>query len=211
MPFVEVDDALLAAMKKEGLSYKDADAVIQQAREYDAAYRKLISGEDSAEFQRIYKKAFPNAVVPADVTAPVSADVARVEKKFDDFVETLNKRDAERDEARKKRQADSTVADGRKWLRSEKKLDEEGEKQVEQIMVDKGIGDYEVAYNHWKALQPPEPTPLPNAYGGSRSLDWFKAEESRPDTKLLLSDPAAFRRGEVGKIMQEIREGKLAA
>src|SRR5215469_18921010 len=107
MPYIEVDDGLLAALSKEGLKYKDVGPAIQQAQEYDAAYRKLISGEDSAEFQRIYKKAFPNAVVPADVTAPVSADVARVEKKFDDFVETLNKRDAERDEARKKRQADS--------------------------------------------------------------------------------------------------------
>ena len=211
MPYIEVDDGLLAALSKEGLKYKDVGPAIQQAQEYDAAYRKLLASEDSAEFQRIYKKAFPNAVVPADMTADLRAEIAALKKEREEDKAAAEKREAERDEARKKRQADTTVADGRKWLRTEKKLDDEGEKAVEQIMVDKGIADYEVAYNHWKAQQPPEPTSLPNAYGGSRSLDWFKAEESRPDTKLLLNDPAAFRRGEVGKVLQEIREGKLAA
>lgn len=211
MPYIEVDDGLLAALSKEGLKYKDVGPAIQQAQEYDAAYRKLISGEDSAEFQRIYKRAFPNAVVPADVTAPVSADVAALRKEFDDYKADIKKADDERRDERRKRTAEATVSDGRKWLRTEKKLDDEGEKAVEAIMQEHGIANYQVAYNHWKAQQPPEPTSLPNAYGGSRSLDWFKAEESRPDTKLLLSDPAAFRRGEVGKVLQEIREGKLAA
>lgn len=212
MPFIEVDDAIAAAMAKEGLQFKDASAHIKKGAELEAAWTKLLSGPQRQTVLKAYKEAFPDAVVPElDAAAPLNADIAALRKEFDDYREGVKKADEERRSKRREESAQNTVADGRRWLRTEKKLDDEGEKAVEQIMQDKGIADYEVAYHHWKAQQSPEPTSLPSAYGGARSLDWFKTEESRPDTKLLLSDPRGFQRSETGKVLQEIREGKLAA
>lgn len=211
MPFIEVDDAIAAAMAKEGLQFKDASAHIKKGQEFEAAWSKMLASDQRDSVLAAYKKVFPDAVLPTDFTAPVKDEVAALKKEFDEYRESVKKAEDDRRENRRKESAERTVADGRKWLRTEKKLDDEGEKAVEQIMQDKGIADYEVAYHHWKAQQPPEATPLPSAYGGARSLDWFKAEESRPDTKLLLSDPRAFQRNETGKVLQEIREGKLAA
>jgi hypothetical protein len=211
MPFIEVEDAIVAAMAREGLQFKDASGHIKKGAEFEAAWTKMLGSKHRDQLLASYKEVFPDAVLPTDFTAPVRDDVAALRQEFADYREAVKKADEERRTKRSEETANRSVAEGRKWLRSEMKLDDEGERGVEQIMLDEGIHNYKAAYAYWKAQQPPEPTPLPSAYGGARSLDWFKTEESRPDTKLLLSDPRAFQRSETGKVLQEIREGKFAA
>jgi len=212
MPLVEIEDAVLSALATNGIQYKDAGDRLKKATEIEAAWAKILSGPDRVKALEIYKAQFPDASVPdVDARAAVAPDISRVEKKVDDFIDSFNTNAAERAKKRDQEAANTTVAQGRRRLRTEKQLDDEGVNGVEQIMQDKNIADYEVAYNHWKAQQPPDPDPLPSAYGGARSLDWFQVEEARPDTKLLLTDPKSFQRRETGKVLQEIRDGKLAA
>lgn len=212
MPLVEIEDAVLAAMASNGIQYKDATARVSQATEAQGAWSKMLAGPNRKALLKAYKEAYPDVPIPElDAAEPISAEVEAVRKEFHDYKEAKEK-EAEEARARSREEAaNATVAKGRAWLRAEKKLDDEGEKAVEQIMKEHGIPIYEVAFNHWKATQPPDPEPLPTAYGGARSLDWFKADEDKPDTKLLLSDPMKFKRQETGKVLQEIREGRLAA
>lgn len=212
MPLVEIEDDVLKALSTNGIQFKDAGDRVKRATEVEAAWNKLLSGPNRTQMLKAYKEAYPDAVVPElDAAAPITAEVSRVEKKFDDWVEAQKKEADERREKNREEAANSTVAKGRTWLRADKKLDDEGVTAVEQIMQEHGIPNYEVAFNHWNANRPPDAEPLPSAYGGARSLDWFKVEEERPDTKLLINDPKAFQRRETGKVLQEIREGKLAA
>lgn len=212
MPLVEIEDDVLKALAGHGLQFKDAGDRVKRATEVEAAWNKLLGGPNRTQMLKAYKEAYPDAVVPElDAAAPITAEVSRVEKKFDDWVEAQKKEADERREKNREEAANSTVAKGRTWLRADKKLDDEGVTAVEQIMQEHGIPNYEVAFNHWNANRPPDAEPLPSAYGGARSLDWFKVEEERPDTKLLINDPKAFQRRETGKVLQEIREGKLAA
>lgn len=212
MPLVEIEDDVLKALAGHGLQFRDAGDRVKRATEVEAAWNKLLGGPNRTQMLKAYKEAYPDAVVPElDAAAPITAEVSRVEKKFDDWVEAQKKEADERREKNREEAANSTVAKGRTWLRADKKLDDEGVTAVEQIMQEHGIPNYEVAFNHWNANRPPDAEPLPSAYGGARSLDWFKVEEERPDTKLLINDPKAFQRRETGKVLQEIREGKLAA
>lgn len=212
MPLIEVEDAVMAALAQNGVGFKDLSAAAQKAAGVEAAWNKMLSGPQRAALLRAYKEAYPDAAVPEiDAAAPILSEVEKLRKEWQDEREAAKKEADEKRAKEREEQANTTVASGRRMLRADKKLDDEGVAAVEKIMQDLGIPNYEVAYNHWKAQQPPDPTPLPSAYGNARSLDWFKAEESQPDTKLLLEDPFGFRRKETGKVLQEIREGKFAA
>jgi hypothetical protein len=212
MALIEIEDHVLAAMAQHGISYKDASETVKQGREATAAWAKMLAGPDRLKLLEAYKAQFPDVAIPEiDAAKPITAEVEAVRKEFRDYKEAQEKAAEEARTKSREEAANSTVAKGRALLRGDKKLDDEGVTAVEKVMQDLGIPNYEVAFNHWKATQPPDPDPLPSAYGGARSLDWFKVEESRPDTKLLITDPKAFQRQETAKILQEIREGRLAA
>ncbi len=212
MPIVEIEDNVLAAFVQNGVQFKDASDRMKRGADLEAAWNKLLAGPNRVQVLEAYKLAYPEAVVPElDAAKPLMSEIEKLRKEMQDDKDARAAADEKRRNDAREASANDTVSKGRTWLRGEKKLDDEGVTAVEKIMLDEGIQNYAVAFNHWKALQPPDPEPLPSTYGGARSLDWFKVEEDRPDTKLLINDPKAFQRRETGKVLQEIRDGKLAA
>lgn len=210
MPLIEVEDSVIAALAQNGIQYTDAKGKITKAAEIEAAFAKLTSGPQRTQFLKLYKEAYPDAVVPElDAAKPVMDEMSALRKEFTDFVESTKKKEEDQVKASRESAASRTVSDGRGWLRRDKKLDDEGVTAVEKVMQDLGVPNYEVAFNHWKASQPPDAQTFDTNYGG-RNLDWFK-EDDRPDVQLLMKDPLAFRRKETGKVLQEIREGRLNA
>lgn len=210
MPLIEVEDDVFAALQTNGVRFTDAKGKLSKAAEIEAAFNKITSGPQRLAFLKLYKEAYPDAAVPEiDAAKPVLEDAAATRKMVEDFIAGQKKEAEDKKTADREAAASQTVTQGRTWLRRDRKLDDEGVTAVEKVMQDLGIPNYEVAFNHWRAGQPPEPTPLESSYAG-RSLDWFK-EDERPDVKLLMNDPMAYRRKETGKVLQEIREGRLAA
>lgn len=211
MALIEIEDTIAAELAKNGIRYTDASTRVKGATEVQAAWQKILSGPKRLEMLKLYKEAFPDAVVPEiDAAAPVNDAVAALQKQFDDYKAANETREADRLKKLAEENASRTVADGRKWLRAQKKLDDEGVAAVEKIMTEKGVPDYEIAFNHWRAGQPPEPDQLPSSWAG-RSLDWFQEQKDQPDHALLMKDPTAFKNQEVRKVLAEIQQGKLAA
>jgi hypothetical protein len=212
MPLVEVEDNVLAALREHKIAHTDRTAQIAPTAQAAAEWQKILgNAETRPEGLRLWKKLNPDAVIPElDAAKPYDDRLSAFEKKFDDF---LTAQTTEREEAAKKRaeaDANDTVSKGRSWLRGQKKLDDEGVKGVEDIMTEFGIPNYEVAYSHWHAQQPPEPATLPQSTIG-RDLNWFKAQENQPDHALMLKDPVGWRRQEIMKTLQGIRSGEIAA
>ena len=212
MPLIEVEDVVATALRDNQVKFTDRTAEIAPAAQAAAAWNKILNGADTrTDLLKLFKKAFPDVPVPEiDAATPRDEQIAAIRKELDDYKAEVAK---EKEDARQKgREADAldTVSKGRSWLRRDKKLDDESVKAVEDMMQELGIPNYEVAYSHWHAQQPPAPDQLPASTIG-RSLDWFMAQENQPDHALMLKDPVAWRRQEIGKTLQAIRSGEIAA
>lgn len=210
MPLIEVEDAVLAALRDNGVKFGDKTAASASAAEARAAVDKLLAGPDRLEFLKLYKKTYPDAAVPElDAAKPVLDKVDAIAKEFSEYKASVEKEKEDRETARRERTAHDTVSKGRTWLRQEKKLAQEAVDDVEKLMQEEGIPNYAVAFNHWKASQPPDPEQLPSSVV-NRSLDWFKVSEEQPDHKKMLEDPMGWRRNQIHKILTEERQ-KTAA
>lgn len=212
MPLIEVDDVIASALRDNNVRFTDRTAALAPTNEAAQTLHKMLaSAETRPEALRLLKKLNPDAVIPEiDAAAPVNAQIDALRKEFSDYREAVEKERKDAEQRRREAEATDTVSKGRTWLRRDKKLDDEGVTSVEKIMQELGVPNYEVAYNHWAAQQPPAPDPLPQSTIG-RNLDWFKAEEDQPDHQLMLKDPIAWRRQEVLKTLQTIRSGQAAA
>jgi len=160
------------------------------------------------ELLKVLKKQYPNLAIPEiDAATPVNEAVAAVEKKFNDYVESVEKEKKEVSEKARERAAHDTVAKGRTWLRGQG-CDDEGLVAVEKIMQDRNLPDYEAGFALFEKANP-KPTPLPGGSFGGNSLDWFKPADDAPDHKLLVEDPVKFKNAEVAKFFQQKAEGRL--
>lgn len=211
MALIEIEDAIAAELAKNGIKYTDASGNYGKARESQAALEKLLAGPHRTEILKAYKVAYPNVPIPElDAAVPINEAVGKISKEFEDFKASIQKEKDDAEAKRREEAANTTVAAGRKWLRANQKLDDDGVTAVEKVMQDLGIPNYQVAFNHWRAEQPAQPEQLPSSWG-NRSLDWFQEEKDKPDTTMLLKDPLAFRRQAIGQVMRDARDGKLAA
>lgn len=210
MPLIEVDDTTHAALAQNGIKFADATDRLKKAADMEAAFRDLTNGKNRLAFLKLYKEQYPNAAVPEiDAAAPILSEVAELRKLFEDKEKEREEKEAAREKTAREASAQDTVSKGRTWLRRDRKLDDDGVTEVEKVMQDLGIPNYEVAFNHWKASQPPEPaTDLPSSYAG-RSLDWFRAEADQPDHQLLLKDPLAYRSKRMNEILTKVRAGTM--
>jgi hypothetical protein len=211
MPLLEVDEIVLKALRDNNIAHVDRTAALAPTAEAAAAWQKVLnSTETRGEALRLWKKLHPEAVIPElDAARPVNDAMSAITKRLDDWEAAQAKREEETETRRREADALDTVSKGRTWLRRERRLDDEAVSGVEEIMKTKGIADYEAAFDHWKAKQPADPTPLPHSTLG-RGLDWFKAQEDKPDHALMLKDPIAWRRQEVVRTLQGIRSGEMA-
>lgn len=211
MPLIEVDDIIASALRDNNVRFTDRTSALRPAAEAAAAWEKMLAGPNRLEALSLFKKTFPDVPVPEiDAAKPVNDQIEALRKEFADYRETIEKERTENETRRRESEATDTVSRGRTWLRRDKKLDDEGVAAVEKVMQDIGMPNYEVAFNHWHAQQPPEPAVLPQSTIG-RSLDWFKTQENQPDHALMLKDPLAWRRQEIVKTLQAIRSGDQAA
>jgi len=212
MPLVEIDDVVFNALRDNSVKFTDRSAELAPTAQAAAAWQKIVNGaETRTDALKLFKKAFPEIPVPEiDARAPVDDAISALRKEFDDYKAGIEKDKEEAHQKRRESDALDTVSKGRSWLRREKRLDDESVGQVETMMQELGIPNYEVAFSHWHAQQPPTPDTLPSSTIG-RSLDWFKAQDNQPDHALMLKDPVAWRRNEIVKTLQGIRSGEIAA
>lgn len=212
MPLIEVDDVVAGALRDNSVKFTDRTAELAPTAQAAAAWSKIISGSETRnDALKLFKKAFPDIPVPEiDARAPVDDAIAALRKEFDDYKAGVEKDKEDAKTRARESDALDMVSKGRTWLRREKKLDDESVTQVETMMQDLGIPNYEVAFSHWHAKQPAQPDVLPNSTIG-RSLDWFKAQEDQPDHAAMLKDPIAWRNKEIVKTLQAIRSGEMTA
>ena len=212
MPLVEIDDVVFNALRDNSVKFTDRSAELAPTAQAAAAWQKIVNGaETRTDALKLFKKAFPEIPVPEiDARAPVDDAISALRKEFDDYKAGIEKDKEEAHQKRNEAAALDTVSKGRSWLRREKRLDDEAVGAVETMMQELGIPNYEVAFSHWHAQQPPTPDTLPSSTIG-RSLDWFKAQDNQPDHALMLKDPVAWRRNEIVKTLQGIRSGEIAA
>lgn len=209
MPLIEVDDVTAAAMQQNGIKYQDRTQHVRTSQTIAERIAALENGPHRAEYLRLLKQQFPEMVLPEiDAAKPVLDKVDALNKRFDDYLTEQQAQREEREKKDREESANKTVAQGRGWLRSKQKLDEDGVKAVEEMMTERGIPDYEAGYHLWRANQPPPAVDLPSNNLG-RSLDWFKDEENEPDKALLLKDPLAYRSKRAGQILSQIRAGTI--
>jgi len=196
-------------MAGNGIKYTDRTADHRTAQQIIDRVRALESGPKRQEYLRLLKEQFPDLTIPEiDAAKPVLNEVAELRKMFSDHVEGLKKEREERETKERESAAEKTVTQGRSWLRSKQKLDDEGVAAVEKLMTDRSVADYEAGYLLWQKDRPPAPVDLPNTTLGN-SLDWFKAEENRPDKDLLLKDPLLYRKQRSGQILHDLRAGLI--
>lgn len=209
MALVEIEDQYLAALAQQGVRYTDATPKAQRMAQLEKAYTDLNGGENRHAWLELLEKQYPELKHP-ELHHPALAKVNELEAKLAKIEEDRIERETKAAEESRTSAAHKTVADGRTWLRRQKQLDDEGVEAIEKLMQEHQIPNYEIAYNHWSAQQPPPPADLPNAYGGP-SLDWFRGDDSQPDAMLLLKDPEAFKIKERAKVMNEIRASRQRA
>jgi|ERR1700723_2430639 len=209
MPLIEVEDQILSALAQQGVRYTDASSRAQRMVQLEKAYTDLNGGEHRHEWLALLEKQYPELKHP-ELHHPAISKVNELEAKLAKMEEERLEREKKAEEETRTSAAHKTVADGRTWLRRQKKLDDEGVEAIEKLMQEYQIPNYEIAFNHWSAQQPPPPVDLPSTYGGP-SLDWFKADDSQPDKALLLKDPEAFKAKELAKFINEQRAARRAA
>ena len=209
MPLIEIDDQIAATLAAQGVRYTDASPKAQRLAQLEKAFSDLNAGEHRHDWLALLEKQYPDLKHP-ELHHPAISKVEALEKKLAEMEEARAKEKVEEEEKSRTSAAHRTVAEGRTWLRRQKQLDDDGVEAIEKLMQESQIPNYEIAYNHWAAQQPPPPVDLPNAYGGP-SLDWFKADESQPDHQLLLKDPEGFKNKERAKFMNELRVARQRA
>lgn len=209
MPLLEVDDLIAAEMARNQIKFADRTKDAATALQVAQRIAKLESGPRRSEYLRLLKEEYPDLAVPEiDAAKPVLDKVDQLAKRFDDYLEKTEKDREDRAAKAREDQANKTVSQGRGWLRSKQKLDDDGVNAVEELMQSRGIADYEAAFHLWQANQPPPAVDLPSHNLG-RSLDWFKAEENEPDKELLLKDPLRYRAKRSGQILSQLRAGLI--
>jgi len=207
MPLIEVDDQVFKALRDNTVPFTDRTDAARSAGEAQALWAKILGSATRHDALKLAKEIDPTLVIP-EVDHPANAGLDALRKEFDEYKAGVEKEKEDNANARREADANDTVSKGRTWLRREKQLDDEGVAGVEKMMTDLSIPNYEVAFSHWRAQQPPEQAPLPSSTIG-RNLDWFKAQEDQPDHAAMLKDPIAWRRQTILKTLQGIRSGEL--
>jgi len=204
MPLVEVGEDQLKAWKAD---YADAD-------NHRKIWREL-TNDPSTQMPtwEIFKKKYPNVPVKEYDTAkaasqPLLDRIEATEKSAAEKIEALEKRLAEREERDKKTAVDNTMAAAHRRLRGDG-WDDEGIKKIEELMLERGVGDYDVAAAYVRSTIP-KPAPLNAAYEG-RDLNWFNPGDDEPDGKLLMENPRKFKADMTRKFLQDKANGDLRA
>lgn len=206
MPLVEIDDAEISRLRKIEQAY-------QPAANFQKVFGKILESGDRLDALKLVKKHFPETPIPEvdaaeTAAAPINAKIEKIEKDFADYRESVEKRDQERVEAEKEARVKRLISDAHRKLKSDG-WDDEGIAQIEALMRDKEIGDYDVAADAVRARLP-KPSPIASSFSG-KDFNWFNPSEAEVDHKLLMENPAKYKAQMITKFMQDKNAGNLQA
>lgn len=157
MAVIEIDEADIIAAG--GLGTAKANKALLDKIAQNPATR--------GKFLELVKEIAPNVSIPEiDAAKPIveklTAFEKRIDERFAEFDKQRGDRDAKEAETRVKGEIDSN----RKKLRSQGWTDE-GITNVEKLMTERGITDYEIAAAAFEKMQPPAEPVLPTGYDRS--------------------------------------------
>jgi hypothetical protein len=205
MPLVELEDTVLENLKKEAAA----------AAPYRQVWGKILSGKNRIKALELVAEDFPDAAdVKAELSTikgasePVLNKLAEVEKQFADYREEQAKKDQEREDRDRKDRVDRSIGSAHRKLKADG-WDDEGIKKIEEVMVERGVNDYDIAAAYVKS-QIPVPSPLVAGYEG-KDLNWFNPGEDEPDHKLLMDNPKKFKSDMIKKFFSDRASGNMAA
>ncbi len=193
MPLVEIDEAELN-------EYRRSHNVVTKL------------GADSKlrpKLQDLVKEAYPEAELPADYKAHKT--LLSVEEKLAAF----EKAQADKEEAARKaeltKQYESEIKSRRRALKKQGYTDD-GIKELETLMEERGLADYDAAEALYEKLHPKQAPVTPSNYG--RDWDFASPEETDADHKLLLGGSRkhagrAYQEKQIKKFFAEKAAGTL--
>jgi len=181
------------------------DIELKQLREYKEAV-VAITKDPSRRMKllEMWKEADPAKSIPEiDAAQPIRKELSDVRDKTTKELEELR---ALVEKQRLQQEYKELLTSERAKLRSAG-WTSEGIEQVEKLMQERGIGDYEVAAAYIeKSQQAKAAEPSPIEYTG-RQWDFTSPDEGDAAHELLMKDPNKFARKEVNKFFAE-RRGK---
>lgn len=187
MPLIEIDDVELAALRN---NKKVLDTLGGNAKT-----RQRLLG--------LIKEVAPGTAIPEiDAAAPVLEVVKGLNDRFDEFDKRMKERDADDIKTKSQREIDDSITRGRTMLR-QRGYTEDGVEQVEKLMQQRGLIDYEAAAALFEKNEPKDEAVMPTDY--ARGWDFASPADNDEDHKLLLKDPAAFARKETNKFLRELK------
>lgn len=196
MPLIEVEEAELN-------NYKEARGLLN----------KILGSAERKEFLKLYKKLHPDVPVPElDAAGPVEDKIFEIDKKHQEALDALR---ADIEQERMTRRTTESIESARLNLRKQGWMDD-GIAQVEKLMTERGLTDYEAAAALVEKMTPrPEPV-TPYAQYNGRDFGLTAVDtENEADQKLLMSRNPAERNNFVAKRVREtldlVRSGKLVA
>jgi hypothetical protein len=138
--------------------------------------------------KRLAKRKYPNLQMPdLDIMDKVNAR----------FAKEKEERDAERKEQRE-RHENETWQNNRKSVQSKYGITDEGMADLEKFMIDKNVGDYEVAAGYRIQKEPKV------SEGGVDTGRWH--HEKQPEWQQIAKDPEGWGRAEILKAIRADEE-----
>ena len=131
------------------------------------------------EAKLLIKRKYPNLAIPD----------YDIEEKVNSRLDAEKKAREDQEEAIRQRQADERIASERSRVQKEYGFTEDGMKQLEDLMLEKNIGDYEAAATYHASKNPKASQP---------TFDNFRWNHDRQDSfKQISADPEGWARQEL--------------
>lgn len=126
----------------------------------------------------LIKEINPDVQIPEiDATKPLEEKIAALEKVITDDKTARAKEEADKKTAIEKERAEQFFADGHKYLRKNG-FNDDGVKEFEKFMTEKGLMNYEDAMTLWDRDHPKEASVIPADFG--RDMGLFSPPEDNP-------------------------------
>ena len=140
------------------------------------------------EAKALIKKKYPNLQI-ADFDLET-----KIDKKFNDE----NKKREDRENAAKQKEEDALFAKKRKDVQAQYGFTDEAMKKLEDLMIERNIGDYDVAASYMASKEPK------TSDAGYDDTRWH--HEQQPGWQEIAKDPEAWGRNEIMKSLRADQE-----
>lgn len=203
MALIEVDGDEYARLVNELQTARPSKALLDKLGSNAGTRRKVLE---------LYKQVDPNVVIPEiDAASPILDEVKQTRDAMAAMQKKLDDRDAAEARALRERAVQDSITAGHDKLRSAGWTDE-GITNVEKLMQERSLTDYEAAAALYERAQPKDEPILPSDFG--RSWDLFAPPADNDDIKAAVALPrgqqqeAALRRWQSKEINNWFAENR---